>query len=224
VSASTSGPEAAQRRSPLRFRLLGGGTAGNERLTTATGAILLVLLAVLGVTILQLRQLLWLHLFLGMLLIGPVALKLASTLYKFTRYYAGSAAYRLVGPPQAALRALGPGVVVSTVVVFATGVALLFAGPSSRGTLLPIHKISFIVWGALTGVHVLAHLPAIPAALRGDYGGRTAGRLAPAVAGRDGRRLAMLGAIVLGAVLAVLVLPDFSAWMHWNAVDHRHSH
>ena len=61
-------------------------------------------------------------------------------------------------------------VVLSTVVVLASGVVLLFAGPSSRDTLLPIHKISFIVWAAFAGVHLLGHLPAIPKALRADYG------------------------------------------------------
>jgi hypothetical protein len=34
-------------------RLTGGGTAGNERLTAATGTALLVLLAVIGLTLLQ---------------------------------------------------------------------------------------------------------------------------------------------------------------------------
>ena len=41
--------------------------------------VLLVLFAVLGITIIRIGQLLWLHLFLGVLLVGPVALKLAST-------------------------------------------------------------------------------------------------------------------------------------------------
>src|SRR6266852_2017081 len=50
------------------------------------------------------------------------------------------------GPPAAPLRAIAPIIVLSTIVVLATGVALLFAGPSSRDTLLPIHKDSFIVW------------------------------------------------------------------------------
>ncbi|MGZ6624610.1 MAG: hypothetical protein ACXVE8_03320, partial [Solirubrobacteraceae bacterium] len=65
------------------MRLLGGGTEGNERLTVLTGALLIVLLAVLGITIVRIGQLLWLHLFLGLVLIGPVALKLASTGYRF---------------------------------------------------------------------------------------------------------------------------------------------
>jgi hypothetical protein len=67
-------------------RLVAGGTEGNERLTTLTGLLLIVLLAMLGLTIVDLRGLLWLHLFLGLLLIGPVSLKMASTGCRFVRY------------------------------------------------------------------------------------------------------------------------------------------
>jgi len=66
-----------------------GGAEGNERLTALTGLVLLVLFAAEGVTILSVRGLLTLHFFLGMLLIGPVALKACSTIYRFVRYYAG---------------------------------------------------------------------------------------------------------------------------------------
>ena len=86
---------------PLARRLTAGGTTGNERLTTATGVVLLVLLAVIGVTILRLRSLLWVHLFVGMLLIGPIALKMASTGYRFVRYYTANPRYRRKGPPPA---------------------------------------------------------------------------------------------------------------------------
>jgi len=205
-----------------RLRLRSGGTKGNERLTALAGALLIVPLAVIGVTIIDLSGLLWLHLFVGMLLIGPVALKLASTLYRFTRYYTRDAAYRAVGPPITFLRVLGPLVVIATLVVFVTGVVLLFAGPSARSAVLPIHKISFIVWAVFTGVHILAHLPALPAALRGDYAPRAA-LAGPRLAGRDGRSLALVGALVAGLVLAVLVLGEFGAWTHWNAFHH-HGH
>src|ERR1700686_701871 len=90
VPRSTALPSDASRAG----RITGGGTTGNERLTAVTGAVLLALLAVLGVTIIQIKQLLWLHLFLGMLLIGPLALKLGSTGYRFARYYTGSPTYR----------------------------------------------------------------------------------------------------------------------------------
>jgi hypothetical protein len=48
------------------------GAEGNERLTAMTGAVLLILLLVECYTILQLGHLLTLHVFLGMLLLGPV--------------------------------------------------------------------------------------------------------------------------------------------------------
>jgi hypothetical protein len=53
----------------------GGGPNGNERLTTVTGVILFVPPAIVGFTIPQLRQFIWLHLFAGLLMIGPVALE-----------------------------------------------------------------------------------------------------------------------------------------------------
>ena len=202
-------------------RVAGGGTAGSERLTAASGGLLIVLLAVIGVTILQLGPLLWVHLFVGMLLIGPLALKLASTGYRFVRYYTGDAIYRRKGPPPALLRAIAPIVVLSTVVVMASGVALLFAGPGARDSLLPIHKLSFIVWGAFTALHVLAHLPRVPAALRADYGGGA--EWGEPLPGRRGRSLALAGALVAGLVLAVLVIPEFGPWLSSSGLAH-HRH
>ncbi|HEY2180688.1 MAG TPA: hypothetical protein VGH09_03350 [Solirubrobacteraceae bacterium] len=210
-------------RTSRSWRLLGGQTTGNERLTSVTGAVLLVLLAALGVTIIRIGQLLSVHMFVGMLLIGPLALKLASTGYRFVRYYTHDGAYVRKGPPPIALRLLAPLVVVSTLVVFVSGVALLFAGPSSRDTLLPIHKLSFFAWLALTGVHVLAHLPEVGRSLVADYGrGGGAGaavQLSGSRSGRAGRTLALSGALVLGAVLAILVIPEFAPWL---SAHHHH--
>jgi hypothetical protein len=212
-----------QQRSPARAstyrpesraeRLIGGGTTGNERLTAATGAVLIALLAVLGVTILQVRQLLWPHLFVGMLLIPPVMLKMGSTGYRFARYYTSDPAYRRKGPPEALLRLLAPLVLLTTVIVFASGVVLLFVGPDSRNTLLPIHKVSFFAWLAVTAVHVLGHLPGMPALLRADYSSRSS-QLSSDVTGRPGRIIALAGALVAGVVLAVLVIPQFGPWIH----------
>ena len=110
----------------------GGGPDGNEQLTAATGVVLIVLLAALGITILRIGQLTWLHFFLGFLVIGPVALKMASTGYRFSRYYTHSRAYRTRGAPEPWLRLLAPVVVLSTVAVFVSGVVLLFDGPAHR--------------------------------------------------------------------------------------------
>lgn len=51
------------------------GVTANERLTALTGALLVVLLALMGVTVLSVRPLLPEHFLLGFLLIPPVALK-----------------------------------------------------------------------------------------------------------------------------------------------------
>jgi hypothetical protein len=208
-------------RISLIERLTAGGTDGNERLTTATGFVLLILLALLGVTILRIRPLLNEHMFLGVLLIGPVMLKLASTGYRFIRYYTSEARYRRKGPPTTPLRLLAPIVVISTIVVFASGVALMLLGPSSRDTLLPIHKISFFVWVAATALHVLAHLadlrrvlmPRSPhSTLLADIQGFRAGR--------GGRALALGGALLAGAVLGVISISQFAPWTHAHFPHH----
>jgi hypothetical protein len=155
-----------------------------------TGIVLFVLLAALGVTILRIHPLIWEHLFIGLLLLGPVALKLGSTGYRFVRYYTHDPVYRRKGAPPPYLRLLGPLVVLGTVVVFASGVALLLLGPSSRSTLLLVHKASFFVWLAATAVHVLGHLPEVLQALNGGRALRLAvlSEVADGIAQRPGGR------------------------------------
>lgn len=191
-----------------------------------TGLILIVLLAVLGVTIVRIGQLIWLHLFLGLLLVGPVVLKLASTGYRFFRYYTRAAVYRAKGPPLLALRAMGPIVLLSTLVVFVTGVVLLFHGPRGRSTLVTVHKVSFIVWLVFMAVHVLAHLPdlgrSLPALRIGpDESGLAGGG---ARSGSAGRWIATSGALVAGAVLAIVLIPHFGVWTAPGAIAHHHHH
>lgn len=199
-------------------RLAAGGTDGNERLTTLTGAVLLVGLAALGITIVRNRQLLNEHMFLGMLLIGPVVLKMGSTGYRFARYYTREPRYRRKGPPEAALRLLAPLVVLSTVVVFASGVALMFVGPSSRSELLPVHKVSFFIWLAAIGLHVLGHLADLPRVLA-PANSQIPG-LDEARAGRGGRALALGGMLAAGVVLAIVSIPQFAPWANAHFPHH----
>jgi hypothetical protein len=203
-----------------RGRLVGGGPDGNEQLTATLGVILLVLLAVLGVTILRIGQLISLHLFLGLLLLGPVAAKIASTGYRFVRYYTHQDAYRRKGPPEPVMRLIGPLVVISTVIVFASGVVLLFYGPSRRGSWVEIHKVSFIVWLVFMGLHVLGHLQHLPASVRAA---RSQPDLAGPALGSAGRWITIAGALVAGAVLAIVLIPHFAAWTTPGAfAHHRH--
>ena len=191
-----------------------------------TGAVLLVLLAVEGFTILRVGRLLTLHFFLGMLLLGPVALKAGSVIYRFVRYYTGSVPYRRKGPPALLLRLLGPVIILLTAGVFGSGVMLAVAGPG-QGPWLLLHKASFILWFCAMAIHVLAYVPRLPGllaaeargvALPGGGAGGNAGagrhaRRAMEVLGGRGTRLALLIASLLaGLVIALLTMHLAAQW------------
>jgi hypothetical protein len=203
-----------------------GGAEGNERLTAMTGAALLIGLLIECYTILRIGRLLTLHVFLGMLLLGPVTLKAASVLYRFTRYYAGSAPYRRKGPPAPLLRVIGPVIMLLTACVFGSGIMLAVTGPGS-GPWLTVHRISFIAWAFFITIHVLAYAWRLPRLLvaeaRGvtladgetgghDDAGQHAPRAVEVLAGR-GTRLALLSASLLaGLVIALLTVHLAGNW------------
>jgi outer membrane protein assembly factor BamB len=210
MAADTQAPLARSRpshRGRTTRRVL-GGAVGNGRLTSLAGIVLLVLLAVEGATIPAIHQLLSVHVFVGMLLLGPVALKLASTGYRLARYYTGGIEYVREGPPAPLMRVLvAPVLLASTLTLFGTGVALL-AVPH-RGAVLGLHKASFVVWfGAMT-IHVLAY------ALR-------AGRhvlddlVSPSPNGRLARIVVTALAIGGGIAVAVATYPLASPWFHFR--------
>jgi hypothetical protein len=213
-------PERARERLPVPLpQRRSGGPDGNERLTAAAAAMLFLLLAAEGVTIVFLRPLFSAHVFIGMLLIPPVALKLASTGWRFARYYGNDPEYRRKGPPLLPLRLLAPLVVASTVAVFGTGVALLVVGPAG-GIVLGLHKASFAVWLVATGIHVLAYLARVPALATSDWRRRRSGEAA--VGAALGRRLLLAGTLVAGAILAVATVRYAQPWVHWIATHHNH--
>ena len=139
-------------------RSSGRAVEANARLTAGTAAVLLVLLAAEGVTILSIWRLLGPHVAIGLLLVPPVMLKIASTSWRFARYYLGDAGFQAKGPPAPVLRLLGPFIAVLTVVLFATGIALLFFPNGLGGWLLLLHKASFVLWFCAMVVHVLGHV------------------------------------------------------------------
>ena len=186
-------------------RLFTGGSDGNERLTGATAVVLLVLLALEGLTLLGIRQFLKPHIFLGLLLIPPILLKLASTSWKMTGYYRGSAEYVRRGPPPPLIRlVVAPVLVVSTIVLFATGIAAAALG--QRGLLLGLHKLSFIVWVGAMSIHVLTRLVKLPGLIASDWWRRDP------LGGRRARQLLLTGTLVAGLGVAVLTLPAVDHW------------
>lgn len=193
------------------------GVEGNARLTSVNGALLLVLLAVEGVTILSIRSLISWHIYLGVLLVGPVLLKCASTCYRFVRYYRRAAPYVDKGPPHLVLRLLGPLVIVSSLAVLGTGIALIYVGPDHRQPLLGLHKASFIVWFAVTTVHVLGHVI--------DAGSTTLRELRDtstprAQRQRRWRAAAVVVSLLVGVGLASALYPAAHSWT--NGVSFQH--
>lgn len=185
-----------------------GGPAGNARLTAWTGLVLLVLFLAELVTALDVHGLMSWHVTIGALLIPPALLKTASTGWRIVRYYRGHDAYRVAGPPPLLLRLLGPLVVLSTLAVLGTGILLILLGPDrSRSGLIDasfLHKASFVIWAAATGLHTLVRLvPAVQLAL--------SRRPAP-VPGQVPRVALLLLAGVAAAVVAVAVFAGSGAW------------
>ncbi len=176
-----------------------GGVDGNERLTATNALVLLVLLALEGATLVSVGQLLVPHVFLGFLLIPPIALKLSSTGWRLLSYYRGSESYVRRGPPHPFLRfVVAPAVVVSTVALFASGVAVVATG--RHGLLLGLHKLSFVVWFGAMSAHVLWHMWKLPRLVLDRLPGR-------------GLRLAAVGAALgAGLLLAVATIPLADHW------------
>jgi hypothetical protein len=192
---------------------------GNDRLTAAVGLLLIVLTLVeLATVVFGLRQFLSLHVFVGLVLIPPVLLKLASTGWRFTRYYTRSEVYRLRGAPQFAMRLLAPLLVAATVVVFGSGVAMGMLHGRSLSLARQLHGPGSVAWMLLLGVHVLAYLRRAILSAKGD--------VAPAsrasVRGAKGRTYLLVGAIVVGIGAAAGALPVQHHWLHLPPKhDHR---
>ena len=196
------------RRRHGRPRAVSDGVAGNEQLTALTGTVLLVGFALEGLTLLALGRLLTLHMFLGVLLIGPVLLKIGSTGYRFVRYYTRSEGYVRKGPPAPIPRVLGPVVVLTSLAVLGTGVALALTGRET-GPWLFLHKASFVLWfGAMT-LHVLTYAWRVPRILLSTHA-------AAARPGHGGPRLLLVGVSLGGGlVLALLAMHLATGWTAW---------
>jgi hypothetical protein len=187
-----------------------GGIEGNSALTSAAAVVLTALLLAEGVTIIDIGGLRTPHMVIGLVLIPPILVKLGSTGYRFARYYTHARAYVVKGPPPVWLRLLAPVLVITTIAVFATGVALLALGHRSD-TLIEVHKVSFIVWGVVFGVHFLGHLAEMLRSLGRDW--RLPG---------TGVRIALVGAsLVAGLAIGLSLLAPITGW---HGGHHHHHH
>ena len=199
----------------------GGSDAGvesNSRLTAVTAVVLLVLFFIEGLTLLGVRQHLDIHVFVGMLVLPPVLVKMGATMWRFARYYAGVSAYRRKGPPPIILRLLGPGLVVVTVLMLGSGVALVLAPHSGGDQLLFIHKASFVLWFGAMVIHVLGHMSETARLAPLDFARRTRSQ----IAGASARQWLLVASLVLGAVLGAVMLGPTSHYLAQSGFMHHH--
>lgn len=179
------------------------GPEANARLTGTTGLVLIVLLAAEGVTVPFIAPLFSWHIVIGLALIPPLLLKMGSTLYRFVRYYLRSPSYRRAGPPHPLLRLLGPLVMLTTVVLMASGVALWIAGPHAR-LLLRVHQVSFVLWFVVLAVHVVSHVLRAVRLTRADTEDLRA--RASSAGGARVRRTVVALSVVAGVILSATLV------------------
>jgi len=190
------------------------GVIGNARLTVLVSLVLLVLIMVELVTSAFLRLWLPAHTVVGVLLAGPLLVKMGSTGWRFLRYYTRAPAYVHRGPPPPVLRVLGPLLLVTTLVMVGSGIELIVTGPIHL--FLLTHVFSALAWLPLITVHSLAHLRQIPRDLADDWSPGLGSRVH---AGRGLRLGTNLGALLLGVVAAVLLFPAATPLFTWGQTN-----
>lgn len=192
--------------------------AGNERLTAAVGLLVIApALAEVATIVLGVHSFMSVHVFVGLALIPAVALKLASTGWRFARYYTRAREYVELGPPQLAMRLLAPLFVAATVVLFGSGVAMGFLHGPALQLARRLHGPASVIWLVLLALHVLVYL--------GRAARRAADDAVPArrklVRGGAGRVYALAAAAVAGVVLGAATVPSQHRWVDLPR-DHRH--
>ena len=185
----------------------------NARLTGTTGLLLIVLLFLEGLTIPFIHRLVAWHILIGLVLVPPLAVKMASVSWRFAHYYLHDPRYRRAGPPHPLLRVLGPLVLGSTLLLFASGIALWLTGPADQA-MFRLHQVSFVLWFAVVAVHVVGHLLRATRLAAADARQASRGSGVPARLRRQARRrrLLVVASLGLGLVVGIAGRSVSSAW------------
>jgi len=194
---------------------------GNERLTAIVGALLLVPIVVeLATILLGVHTFMSLHVFVGLLLIPAVLLKLASTGWRFARYYSRSDAYRALGPPRPGMRLLAPLFVVATFVLFGSGVGMGVLHGHALVVARRLHGPASVAWIVLLGVHVLVYLKRTLITTSEDVVPATR----RAVRGARGRAYVVAAAGVAGLSIGAATVPAQHRWVDLPRDRHHGDH
>jgi hypothetical protein len=191
---------------------------GNARLTALVGVLLLGPVALeLATVVLGVHSFMSLHVFVGLALIPAVALKLASTGWRFARYYTRSDAYVEHGAPQIAMRLIAPLFVAATVVLFASGVAMGFLHGHALEDSRRLHGPASVVWLVLFGVHALAYLRRAVIGSRSEVNADDRS----VVPGRTRRGYVIAIAVLSGLLIGAGTVPAQHRWVRLPRDHHR---
>ena len=193
------------------------GVTGNKRLTSLLGIALFCLLLLQVASALFFALLTYnvaffngptydivrpVHFFVGFALMPLLGLKLASTGWRFSRYYLRARAYRRAGAPTWVARLTAPLLIISGISVFASGVEMWSFQNQLGWPWTAIHNVAAFTFVAVLTLHVVLHLREANREAAADL------MAAPAVApepepfgGRLTRRALLGAAVVAGAVL-----------------------
>ncbi len=188
------------------------GPTGNRALTSLLGLLLLLLLIVQVASAAVFALLSYnlplpagpifdvvrpVHFFVGFLLFPLIGLKLASVGYRLGRYYTHDPRYRQDGAPPPLLRLVAPLLVLSAVVLFASGVEMWSFRNQFGIPWIAVHDLSAFAFTALLVVHVAGRVRIARRAAVADLGPD------PAAAGAVSRRALLVGGTTAGLTLAV---------------------
>jgi hypothetical protein len=183
----------------------------NKRMTAVAGAVLFVLIIAELVITANLRGMISEHIFVGVLLAGPIIIKMCSTGYRFFKYYRKSPDFVKAGPPNILLRLLAPFLVLMTVLVFISGFGLVLGGHTYERLFIKIHAASVALWLPLLAVHVYAYVRKVPGLISKDWTRKSA-LFVPGRMKRLGLNVLALG---VSGIAAVILTP-------WKAGGHGH--
>jgi hypothetical protein len=182
---------------------------GNARLTAAVGLLVLVPVAIEGATVLLgVHTFMSVHVFVGLALLPAVLLKLASTGWRFVRYYTRSRPYVAEGPPQIAMRLLAPLFVAATLVLFGSGVAMGLLHGHSLEVARRLHGPASVIWILLLGIHVLVYFRRAASTARDALPSRR-----KPVRGMAARVSVLVAVVVGGLTLGVATVPAQHRWV-----------
>lgn len=197
------------------------GVAGNARLTSLAGVVLLALITVQVVSAVFFALLVDnvtlpvgplydvvrpVHFFVGFMLMPLIAIKLASTGYRFAKYYTRNPAYHRAGPPRAVPRLIAPVLIGSAIILVASGVEMWSYQNQFSLAWTAIHNVAAFTFVSVVALHIVLHIRDAHRDAAADLAGAPASSNPPAVGPPPGaitRRALIGGGVAFGAVLGV---------------------